>query len=217
MRKILILVLIALAACTTNVTTNPPRSAMEELLISTAADRAAQNLALQIPKGTKVFVDAGNMDGTDSKYAIAAIHDSLLRQGANLVGEKKDAQKIIEIRAGALSTDQKQFLIGIPQFNVPIPLSSGPLTFPEIALYKDEEQNGIAKLGMTSYDAKTGALAASQEPQFGYAHSNENTILIFYSWKGNDVIPKDEAPQLPPTDYDGKVIEHAPASTPAKP
>lgn len=45
-------------------------------------------------------------------------------------------------------------MIGIPQFNLPIPLSSAPLTFPEIALYGSQEQKGVAKIAATGYDAK---------------------------------------------------------------
>jgi hypothetical protein len=195
-RILIIAALLALTSCTTEVDTNPPRSAMEELLISTAADRAADQLAVQIPKNSKVFVDSGNFAGTDakdmdSKYAVAAIHASLLKQGAHLVGDKKDAQTIVEVRSGALSTDQKSFLIGIPQFNIPIPLATGALTIPEIALYKDADQKGVAKFGIVSYDAKTGTLIASQNPQYGFAHNVARTLLIFFSWRDNDVYPDD--------------------------
>ncbi|MEI9984530.1 MAG: hypothetical protein WDN69_15800 [Aliidongia sp.] len=92
-----------LAACTTTVDTAPPRSASEELLISKAAEQAADALKLEIPAGTKLFVDATNFDGTDSKYAIGTIRDRLARQGAVLVDKKPDAQTVVELRSGALS------------------------------------------------------------------------------------------------------------------
>jgi hypothetical protein len=195
-RVFIIVTLLAAASCTTTVDTNPSRSATEELLISTASDRAAEQLAVQIPKNSKVFVDSGNFAGTDakdmdSKYAVAAIHASLLKRGAHLVGDKKGAQTIIEVRSGALSTDQKSFLIGVPQFNIPIPFSATPLAFPEIALYKDADQKGVAKFGIVSYDAKTGTLIAEQEPQYGFAHNVTKTLLIFFSWRDNDVYPDD--------------------------
>jgi hypothetical protein len=197
-RVLIIAALLALAACTTTVDTNPPRSAMEELLITTAADRAVDELAAQIPKKSKVFVDSGNFDAVnaaDAKYAIASIHARLLKQGAHLVGDKKDAQTVVEVRSGALSTDQKSFLIGIPQFNVPIPLAGSPLTFPEIALYKSADQKGVAKFGIIDYDAKTGTLIASQEPQYGFAHNIMKTLLIFFTWRDNDVYPEDVVKQ----------------------
>src|SRR5882757_9584189 len=73
--------LLMLSACTTTLTSNPARTATEELLISTAAERAASHIVLQIPPETVVFIDNSNFEGTDSKYAIAAIRNSFLRQG----------------------------------------------------------------------------------------------------------------------------------------
>jgi hypothetical protein len=144
--------LLMLSACTTVRETNPPRTASEELLISTAADRAADKLSPAIPNGTKVFVDAAYLDGTDAKYATATMRDRLLRLGAHLMVDRKSADMVVELRSGALSIDQRSFLIGIPSFPVPIPLA-GTLEFPEIALYKRVERKGIAKFAATGYDA----------------------------------------------------------------
>jgi hypothetical protein len=188
-KTVLIIICLGLAACTTPATSNPSRTATEEMLISTAADRAAAKLSLTVPQNTPVFIDASNFEGTDSKYAIGAIRSSLLRQGARLVGDKKDADMIIEIRAGALSTDRKETLVGIPSFNVPIPLTSSPLTFPEIAIYKEDDQIGVAKFASASYDAKSGAYAGSQDPQYGFAHNKMQTVMIFFSWGSNDSLP----------------------------
>lgn len=47
--------------CTTVVQTNPQRTAMEEMLLSTAAaDRAAEKLTPQIPENAQLFVDNTN-------------------------------------------------------------------------------------------------------------------------------------------------------------
>jgi hypothetical protein len=95
LRFTVILILVALSACTTVTESNPPRTATEELLISQAADNAAANLAFQMPRGTKVFIDSSNFEGTDSKYAIASIRESLMKQGAYLVADKKDAETVV--------------------------------------------------------------------------------------------------------------------------
>jgi hypothetical protein len=114
---------LAVGACTTVRETNPPRTATEELLISTAADRAADRLSPAIPNGTKVFVDATYLDGTDAKYATATMRDRLLKLGAHLVVDRKSADMVVELRAGSLSIDEHSFLIGIPSFAVPVPLA----------------------------------------------------------------------------------------------
>jgi hypothetical protein len=190
-RAVAILFLFGLVACTSVTETNPPRSATEQLLISTAADRAAAKLAVKIPAKTPVFVDAGNFEGTDSKYAIAAIHDSLLKQNVYLVDDKKKAKIVIEIRSGALSIDKKQWLFGTPSFSVPIPLAGSTFTFPQIALYGTETQEGIAKFAFVSYDAENGALIQSEDPQYGFARNTKKTVLIFVSWTENDASPEE--------------------------
>ena len=174
-----------LAACSTDRETDPQRTATEELLISTAADRAAEHLALDLGPGKKAFLDTTNFDGTDAKYAIATIRSSLLRHGTDFVGDKKDADAIIEIRAGALSIDKHALLVGVPSFNIPIPLT-GPLATPEIAFYKDEEQQGIAKFAATAYDAKDGHFIAESTPPLGRSLLRKQEVLVV-SWTYDDV------------------------------
>jgi hypothetical protein len=177
-----------LMGCTTDRESDPPRTATEELLISAAADRAADALKVDMGKDKKVFVDAGNVDGTDSKYAISAIRGSLLKQGAHLVDDKKNAETVVEIRVGVLSIDKHEMLVGIPSFNVPIPLA-GPFTTPEIALYKSEKQMGVAKFGAFSYDTKQGGLIDGPPPAYGLSHLDRQVVLLV-SWTKDDVHPK---------------------------
>ena len=58
------------------------------MLISSAADRAAQQLSLGIPKGTKVFIDTRYFQGYDEGYAIAAIRTQMLKNGLDVVDER---------------------------------------------------------------------------------------------------------------------------------
>jgi hypothetical protein len=181
----------AVAACTFATQSHPVRTATEELLISSAADRATEGLSLKISKGAKVFVDATNFDAFDGysgKYAIGTIRDRILKQGAHLVDTKAAADTVVEIRAGALSTDEKDFLIGIPSFNLPVPFA-GATTFPKIALYENQVEEGVAKFAATSYATKDDTIEAASDPQFGYSHDAEKTVLIFFSWKSNDTVP----------------------------
>src|SRR5262249_56835773 len=115
--------------------TEPARTATEQLMISTAVDRAVDRLNLKIPAGTKLWVDAANFDGYDQKYAVGAIRDRLLREGAGLVADRGQADAVVEIRAGALSTDSDDLLIGLPSMVLPIPLA-GPAKTPDGALAK---------------------------------------------------------------------------------
>jgi hypothetical protein len=183
-----LVLVVLLGACTISRDTSPPRAATEQLLISAAADRAADRLALQIPRDTKVFVDTTNFEGYDGKYAIGAVRDRLLKQGARLVPDRAAADTVVEVRAGALSIDEHKTLFGIPSFDVPIPLA-GPLKFPEIALFKKQKWQGIAKIAATGYDAKGGALVASSGPEYGFSHKTYWVVMLFISWTTDDLGP----------------------------
>jgi hypothetical protein len=189
-----LLCLLALGACSTERETNPARTATEQLLVSSAADRAAARLALEIPAGKKVYVDNRYFDGTDSKYATAAIRDSLLRQGVALVSARQEADTVVELRAGALSVDESETLVGLRSFEVPIPFT-GPLTLPEIALFKRSERKGVARFAATGYDKVDGNLVDASKPASGYSHKKEWTILLFINWWTSD-LPDDDKGDL---------------------
>ncbi len=191
MRLWVVLVLaVAVAGCTTQRRTEPQRSATEEMLISSAADRAVGELRFDV-KGKKVFVDATNYKGLDREYTVAAVHERLLRDGAMLVGDRKNADAVVEMRNGAQSIDQRNFLIGIPSFDLPIPLA-GAFKFPEIALYRRAVDIGVSKLTVAGFDAKTGAYLGSSEPVYGFAHDKNYRVMIFFGWNRQDFRPNQE-------------------------
>lgn len=190
---------LALAACSSVRETLPARAATEQLLISKAADRAAEAVAQYVPADRTVYVDATNFEGNDGKYAVAAIRDSILRKGTLLIADKAMAEVVVEIRSGALSVDKTDSLVGIPSFQLPIPLTQAAET-PEIALYKDVTSKGVAKFAATAYDSKTGGLVAASGPQYGFSHRTEKTLLLFINWTSSDYLPEEKSvlPSLNP-------------------
>jgi hypothetical protein len=180
-----------LAGCTTIRETDATTTASEQLLVSTAAERAVDRLDLAIPHGTKVFLDTADFEGTDSKYVVGAVKDRLLRQGCLLVADKGQADTIVEIRAGALSANERQTLVGVPPVGLPVPLA-GSVSLPEIALYKEENRQGLAKIAATTYDAKTGALVQSTGAQYGVSRKDNWVVLLVFDWSSNDLVPEAE-------------------------
>jgi hypothetical protein len=178
-----------LAGCTAQRGSEPLRTATEQLLISSAADRAAAQLVLAIPKDTRVFVDRQYFQGYDDGYAVNAIRAQLLRQGLALVDDRTKADAIVTVASGALSTDEKSLLIGIPQLTLPFLPIGNSVTVPEIALFKNAQDKATAKFVATGYDAKTGKLIATTDPQYGFSHQTNHTIMLFFSWQTGDLIP----------------------------
>src|SRR6185437_4515287 len=188
-------VFLGLAGCTTVRLTEPPQTASEQLLISTAVDHVVAQLAPRLPPGSKVFVDPQYFDTAPAdavlypKYTIGAIRDRLLREGVYLADDRKTADIILEPRSGAQSIDHHTTLIGIPSFPVPIPFA-GNFTFPQVAFYEKDQQTGISKLAITAYSEKTGTLAASSGPALGLSEKTHYVLLLFFSWTDTDILPK---------------------------
>jgi hypothetical protein len=191
----LILAIPALGACTSTRETSPERSATEQLLISTAVDRAVEDIDLEIPQGTSVFLDAEQLEGSDGEYAAGEMKDRLLRQGANLVRDRSRADAVVELRAGALSIDDRQTLVGIGSFDVPVPLAGQAAKIPEIAVYRQKERVGVAKLAAIGYRTADGKLIDSAGPQFGYSHEDEEVWLFFFTRRSRD-LPQEETDSL---------------------
>lgn len=211
MFPVLLAITFLLSACASERRSAPSRTASEQLMISTAADRAAQNLSIAIPQDTPVFVDTSYFDGTDSKYAIGAIRDRLLRRGARLVNSRDAAEMVVEIRSGALSIDENALVVGIPQMEVPVPLA-GSFAFPEIALFKRERRQGVAKFAATGYDAETGKLISSSASDFGFSQQTQWNALFFLSWTTDDVMPEEkmEILRAPKTAHEGEAVSADP-------
>lgn len=185
------LAMLLLAGCSTVRVTEPEQTATEQLLISSAVDRAVAALKPPIPPGSKVFVDSEFVDTRDltlPKYTIAAVRALILRSGGDLVSNRKQADLIAELRDGAQSVNHQTLLIGVPSLPVPIPLA-GTIKTPEIALFKHDEQKGIAKIALTIYGAKTGALAGSTGTVFGNSYDTHWTVLLVLGWQTQDIMP----------------------------
>ncbi|MBP2231076.1 hypothetical protein J2847_004387 [Azospirillum agricola] len=182
-----------LAACSSSQVTRPARTATEQLLISTAADKAAERLAQTLSIQGSVYVDAASVEGYDNKYAVSAIRDALLRRGARILSSRDGADTVVELRVGALSVDSENSLVGIPSINVPLPMTQNATT-PEISLFKKELTQGVAKVAATAYDRKTGALVASSGPQYGFSNKAEWVLLLLLRWGSNDLLPSGERP-----------------------
>jgi hypothetical protein len=193
-RSCVIAMLIAVAifsgGCASSLVTNPPRSATEQLLLSSAADRAMASVNLDIFAGRTVYLDLTYFDSYDSKYAEGEVRDALFRAGALLVNCATNADVIIEARSGALAIDNDTILFGVPNMSVPIPLSV-PIEIPEIALYKNQTQHSYAKFALLAYVNKSRAHIYSSGPLDGKAYHDYHKVL-FISWVATDIPEKEK-------------------------
>jgi hypothetical protein len=198
--------------CTTIRTTDPVRTATEQLLLSTAVDHALQSSNFIAFANRKVFLDTTYFDSYDSKYAIGTIRDALSRAGAFLEDNVTNSDVIMEARSGALSTDDSTYLLGIPSIGVPIPLA-GPLQTPELAFYKSDKQHSTAKIALVAYARESRAHVYSSGPLDGKSH-NEHYKLLFFTWISTD-IPEKQKSKKKTEKYESWLPQYDPANFPS--
>jgi hypothetical protein len=173
--------MLVLSGCTQTGLTNPKRSATEQLLISTAADRALAQVDFSIVRGKKVYVDPSHFNSEDEDYVIGSIRDFVSTNDGLLVPKLEDADLIIEPRSGALSIDASSSLIGMPASAAPIPIA-GSVNLPEVAIYKSEKQFSIAKIALLAYERDSHKHVASTGPKIGRANIKYYKFLGLISY-----------------------------------
>ena len=161
------------------------RSAVELMLLSTAARNAGAKLNLDaVVKGRKVRVDTANFKSTDREYAISCIRERLLAEGA-LLTSAGDAEIVVEARSGVLNNDHDHAIIGIPAIPVGIP-GVGSTEIPELALWGKMSQIAWASFALAAYEKDSGRMIADARAH-GTAYYNRYTLLFLITWSTSDI------------------------------
>lgn len=174
--------------CTEIRETAPDRTANEQLLISTAADRAIERLTFGLPANAQVLLRTAHFESYDETYVVGGVRQKLAREGARLVDSRDQADFIVELRSGALSINQRRDYIGFGGFEVPVPLSEA-VQLPLASFYEENNQTGLAKLVATTYEAETQTFFYSSGPVFGISWIDKSTLLGV-GWRDTNVVPE---------------------------
>ena len=147
------------AGCGTTRWSDTQRTATEQLLISDAIDRAVSELDFDVVAGKKVYLDTAPIKQTvDAGYLISTLRQQLLAAGCLVKDKPDEADYVVEVRAGAVGTDRRDLLFGIPAAKIPAvgPMQGAPSSIPEIPLATKTEQHGVAKIAVFVYNRHTG-------------------------------------------------------------
>lgn len=178
------------SGCVQTRQSEPKRTAVEELLISRAADHALSTADFAGLKDKKVFLEEEYYESNDRHYVLGAIRDFMSLAGALLVDDKKAADIIVEARSGALSIDSGNSLVGFPEMPIPIPFA-GTFRTPEVPFYKSERQYSVAKLALLAYDAKTRKHVFSTGTLDGHSHHHYYKFFGFINWTSTELPEKE--------------------------
>lgn len=167
-----IAVFAAMAGCTSVRTTDPPRSATEQFLISTAAGLAVEQLSAEPLRARSVFIDASLLSVIDQGFIVAELRSHLLLAGARLAGKREDAEAVVEVRSGGSGIDRYDLLLGLPALPLGTVASAAgapsiPITTPELALFKNTRQWGFTSVAIVAYWRDSGEVIATSGPFVG--------------------------------------------------
>ncbi|MHC4716922.1 MAG: DUF6655 family protein, partial [Planctomycetota bacterium] len=105
--------------CSSRTLSNTPRSAIEQMLLSGAVDKAMAKLDLPEVADRNVFIDFSNLKSYDVEYVRAATRARICGLGATLVDKADDADLVAEVSSGGLGIEFKSGTVGIPALPVP--------------------------------------------------------------------------------------------------
>ena len=186
----LALVVSGAGGCATLRVTDPARTADEEFLLSEAAGKAIAQLSMDPLRGRMVWLVSGYAFSTtqpydqsfltnqirepdfQSAFMVAELRARLLQAGVRLAANREQADVILEVRAGALSINRIDFLLGVPAIYVPNSgnnnnLGAVVLSTPDLSLYRSIRQQGFASIAYVAYWKNTGELLAISGPFVG--------------------------------------------------
>jgi hypothetical protein len=148
-----------MAGCGTTRISDTLRTGTEQLLLSTAIERAVNDMDFSCLEGKDVYFDPQYLKGvSDEGYIISSIRQRLLAEGVLLKSTRDEAVYIVEARAGTVGTNRQDLLVGVPQVNLPTGalMAGAPSAIPEIPFAKKTQQKGVVKLAAFAFNQQTG-------------------------------------------------------------
>lgn len=167
-----IAIVVATAGCATARQTNTARSAVEQLLISSAVDQSLDKVDFTPFSNANVYLEEKYVDCQDKNYVISSVRHRLLAQGARLVNDSEKAEIVVEMRTGSVGTDMSESFLGTPEIVLP-----GMMTVPEVKVLTNNKQTATAKIGLVAYDYRNKTVLGSGGMTTAVSDDSRWTVL----------------------------------------
>lgn len=141
----------AMVGCATVKQSDTSRTGVEQLLVSSAIDRALNKVDWSPISGAPVYVETKYLDCVDKNYLIVSVHQRLMANGCTLVDKVEDSAVTVELGSGAVGTDRQELFAGIPEISLP----ASQIALPRVAFFSRQKANGTAKLTVLAFDTKS--------------------------------------------------------------
>ena len=196
---------VLLAACALpQEVSKTPRSAVEQLLLTHAVQRALADVTVPLPEGATVAVevsglqtdrahvhlqkegDFGIIDSPswDLSFVRDAVAARLGEQGYHIKRHPGEATYLVRAMVLALGTNQGSTFFGLP----PIQSVIIPFSLPQLTVFEEQDQLAHARLYLDIYEAATGRFVRSTQWTTGSAYYNQYTILFFFTFRTTDIL-----------------------------
>ena len=160
-----------------------PRSSWEQILATTAIDRALEQLEWPEVDDKAISVEIGTPgDVLDALYLQRRIEVALADRGARIVRSTEAAEYVLSCLVGAVGLDISGRFMGIKG-------SSGgliPFTVPELALYKNTLRQGFAKTEIYLVDLESLKIIHHAGPVEGTAYRRSKTYFFVFESRESD-------------------------------
>ncbi|HWF62116.1 MAG TPA: hypothetical protein VN666_17660 [Nitrospira sp.] len=179
-----------------------PRTAVEQVLLTQAVEKALVNLSVRLPEGVNVDMDVTGLESDRSRldmtnadqgtinhpsrdilYIRDAVAAELGRRGYRVSAQGAESPYLVRVMAESFGTMQGNVFVGMP----PVQSVLIPFSLPELTLYKRQSQSGYVRLHLDVYDNRTGEFLGSTPKLVGRAYFNQYTVLILATWLRTDV------------------------------
>lgn len=179
-----------------------PRTAVEQLLLTKAVDRALTNLTLSLPAQASLHLEVSgfyidrarlNMRDTtsgtmqdptiDFLFVRDTVAVALGRMGYRIRKRDDHPAFLVRVSIEALGTMQGLTFIGMP----PVQSVLLPFALPELTLYKFQGQSGYARFHLDVFDNITGDYKGSSATIIGRTYYDQTTALFFLTWVSTDL------------------------------
>ena len=166
--------------------TRTGRSAIEQLVLTTAADRTIGKMSFRFLKGEKVRLDYSNMTPqVDKNYIQGILENRVSATGAIIALKPDEAKYVLRPVCATFATEDDKIMFGTPQLPIPIPQAGISVIIPELPIFKRIRRFGYCKLGVEVLEAKTNKLVKVEGPFISGA-VNTNWVILFFPFVTRD-------------------------------
>ena len=166
--------------------TRTGRNAIEQLVLTTAADRTIGKMSFRSLKGEKVRIDYTNMTPqVDKNYIQGILENRISATGAIIALKPEEAKYVLRPVCATFATEDDKIMFGTPQLPIPIPEAGISVIIPELPLFKRVRRFGYCKLSVEILEAKTNKLVKVEGPFISGA-INTNWVVLFFPFVTRD-------------------------------